>query len=155
MSAEESISKNPEVAMELLTELYYGPKRSSRLVKMIMQRLKVSEPTVYATLQELVAKGALEKQERSRRRVIYRLTDEGRRLMDKEHFEVINSLLSRLGNQGRRREIMVELLILDLLEELPEEMRRSIKMEALRSSTAIEFEDMRKRLVRMASALFI
>ncbi len=120
-----------------------------------MERLGVSEPTVYATLQELVAKNILEKQERSRRRVIYRLTDEGRRLMDKEHFDVINNLLSNVTDSSRRRELLIELLLQDLLDELPEAKKTSVRRDALRSTAAIEVEDMRKRLVRIASALFI
>ncbi|MGQ9582121.1 MAG: helix-turn-helix transcriptional regulator [Thermoplasmatota archaeon] len=141
--------------MEVVTNLYYGPKRSSRIVSLVMERLRVSEPTVYATLQELVTRKILEKQERSRRRVIYRLTDEGRKLMDKEHFEIINNLLSNIKDPSRRRELLIELLLQDLIDELPEDKRASVRRDALRSTTAIEVEDMRKRLVRIASALFI
>lgn len=155
MTLMDSSPGNPEVAMEVVTNLYYGPKRSSRIVKLVMERLRVSEPTVYATIQELVTRKILEKQERSRRRVIYRLTDEGRKLLDKEHFEVINNLLFNIKDPNRRRELLIELLLQDLIDELPEDKRARVRRDTLRSTTAIEVEDMRKRLVRIASALFI
>jgi DNA-binding PadR family transcriptional regulator len=120
-----------------------------------MDNVHVSEPTVYSALHELVARNVIEKQEKSRRRVIYNLTDEGRRLMEKEHFVAIDKMLSNVKNSSRRREILVELLMQDLLSELPAEMRDGVKKEMLRSTAAGEVEDMKKRLLRIASALFV
>jgi DNA-binding PadR family transcriptional regulator len=155
IETENPLSRNPEVAMELVSSLFYGPKRSSRIVQQVMDNMKVSEPTVYATLHELVARKIIEKQERSRRRVIYKLTDEGRKLMEKEHFVAIDRMLSSVKNSNRRREILIELLMQDLISELPAEMRDSVKKEVLRNSAAEEVEDVRKRLLRIASALFV
>jgi len=152
---ENPMSRNPEVAMELVSALFYGPKRSARIVRQVMDSMSVSEPTVYSTLHELVARKIIEKQERSRRRVIYRLTEDGRRLMEKEHFEAIDRMLSNVRDPNRRREILIELLMQDLISELPAELRDGVKKEALRSTTAEEVEDMRKRLLRIASALFV
>jgi DNA-binding PadR family transcriptional regulator len=149
------LSHNPEVAMELVSALFYGPKRSSRIVRQVMDNMKVSEPTVYSTLHELVIRNIIEKQERSRRRVIYKLTDEGRTLMEKEHFAAIDKMLSSVKNSSRRREILIELLMQDLLSELPAEMREGMKKEMLRNTAAEEVEDMKKRLLRIASALFV
>lgn len=149
------LSRNPEVAMELVSSLFYGPKRSASIVQQVMDNMKVSEPTVYATLHELVARKIIEKQERSRRRVIYKLTDEGKKLMEKEHFVAIDKMLSSVKNSNRRREILIELLMQDLISELPAEMRDSVKKEVLRNSAAEEVEDVRKRLLRIASALFV
>jgi len=155
LEPENPLSHNPEVAMELVSALFYGPKRSARIVKQVMDNMQVSEPTVYSTLHELVARKIIEKQERSRRRVIYKLTDEGRKLMEKEHFAAIDKMLSSVKNSNRRREILVELLMQDLLSELPAEMRDSVKKEMLRTTAAEEVEDMRKRLLRIASAWFV
>jgi len=152
---ESALSHNPEVAMELVSALFYGPKRSSSIVKQVMDNIHVSEPTVYSTLHELVARKLIEKQEKSRRRVIYNLTDEGRRLMEKEHFAAIDKMLASVKNSSRRREILIELLMQDLLSELPPQMRDGVKKEMLRTTAAGEVEDMKKRLIRIASALFV
>lgn len=153
--SENPLTNNPEVAMELISSLFYGPKRSASIVKQVMDNVNVSEPTVYSTLHELVGRKVIEKQERSRRRVIYNLTDEGRRLLEKEHFVVIDKMLASVKNSSRRREILIELLMQDLLSELPAEMREGAKKEILRTTAAGEVEDMRKRLLRIASTLFV
>lgn len=153
--AESPLANNPEVAMELISALFYGPKRSSRIVHQVMAATEVSEPTVYATLHELVLRKIIDKEERSRRKVIYRLTDEGRKIMEKEHFVAIDKMLSGIKNPGRRREILVELLMQDLISDLPADMRGAVKKDLMRSTAAGEVEDLRKRLVRIASALFI
>jgi DNA-binding PadR family transcriptional regulator len=141
--------------MELISALFYGAKRSSRIVHQVMAATDVSEPTVYATLHELVARKIIDKEERSRRKVIYRLTDEGRKIMEKEHFVAIDRMLSGIKNPSRRREILVELLMQDLINDLPADVRTAVKTDLLRSTAADEVEDLRKRLVRIASALFI
>jgi DNA-binding PadR family transcriptional regulator len=141
--------------MELISALFYGPKRSSRIVHQVMEATEVSEPTVYATLHELVLRKLIDKEERSRRKVIYRLTDEGRKILEKEHFVAIDKMLSGINNPARRREILVELLMQDLLSDLPADMRSAVKRDLLRSTAAGEVEDLRKRLARIASALFV
>jgi DNA-binding PadR family transcriptional regulator len=141
--------------MELISALFYGPKRSSRIVHQVMAATEVSEPTVYATLHELVLRKIIDKEERSRRKVIYRLTDEGRKIMEKEHFVAIDKMLSGIKNPARRREILVELLMQDLISDLPADLRSAVKKDLLRSTAAGEVEDLRKRLARIASALFI
>jgi len=141
--------------MELISALFYGAKRSSRIVHEVMAATDVSEPTVYATLHELVARKIIDKEERSRRKVIYRLTEEGRKIMEKEHFVAIDKMLSGIKNPSRRREILVEMLMQDLIDDLPADMRSAVKTDMLRSTAAGEVEDLRKRLVRIASALFI
>lgn len=152
---ESPLANNPEVAMELVSALFYGPERSSRIVQQVMAATDVSEPTVYATLHELVARKIIDKEERSRRKVIYRLTDEGRKLLEKEHFVAIDKMLSGIKNAGRRREILVELLLQDLINDLPADVRNSVRKDVLRSTAAGEVDDLRKRLVRIASALFV
>jgi len=146
---------NPEVAMELISALFYGPQRSSAIVHQVMDAAAVSEPTVYSALHELVMMKMVEKEERSRRRVLYKLTEEGRKLLEKEHFGVIEKMLSTVKNSSRRREILVELLMEDILLELPEGMREKAKKEMLRTQTAEEVEDLKKRLLRIASAFFV
>jgi DNA-binding PadR family transcriptional regulator len=153
--SESPLANNPEVAMELVSALFYGPKRSSRIVHLVMAATEVSEPTVYATLHDLVSRKIIDKEERSRRKVIYKLTEEGRRLLEKEHFAAIDKMLSGIKNPGRRREILVELLLQDLLNDLPADISNSVRKDLLRSTAAGEVDDLRKRLVRIASALFV
>jgi DNA-binding PadR family transcriptional regulator len=141
--------------MELISALFYGPLRSSSIVRQVMDATDVSEPTVYATLHDLVVRNIIEKEERSRRRVIYRLTDEGRKILEKEHFAAIDKMLSQIKNPSRRREILVELLMQDLIKDLPADLRAAVKKDLLRSTAAGEVEDLQKRLARIASALFI
>jgi DNA-binding PadR family transcriptional regulator len=146
---------NPEVAMELISALFYGPQRSSAIVHQVMDATAVSEPTVYSALTELVMMKMVEKEEKSRRRVLYKLTEEGRQLLEKEHFGVIEKMLSTVKNTSRKREILVQLLMDDILNELPAEMREHAKKDMLRAQTAEEVEDLKKRLLRIASAFFV
>lgn len=141
--------------MELISALFYGPQRSSSIVHQVMDAASVSEPTVYSALSELVTLKMVEKEEKSRRRVLYKLTEAGRSLLEKEHFGVMEKMLSSVKNSSRKREILVQLLMDDILNELPAEMREHAKKDMLRAQTAEEVEDLKKRLLRIASAFFV
>jgi predicted transcriptional regulator len=144
---------NPEVAMEIVRILYYGSKRASNLVKSVIEATGVSEPTVYSVLTELAEKGVIQKNKRSKRNVTYNLTDEGRDILKKEHFLAIDSLLTSVKNPARRREILVELLLDDLLEDLPNEWKDPGRKDALRRSMKDEIDDVKRRLVRLTDAM--
>jgi DNA-binding PadR family transcriptional regulator len=96
-----AVSRNPEVTIEIVTSLYYGPQRASRLVKMVKESLDVSEPTVYSVLQDLVSRRIVEKDVRSRRNVAYVLTEKGRELIEREHFDAIGDILDLIKSAKR------------------------------------------------------
>lgn len=146
------LSKNPEVTIEVVTNLYYGPQRAARLVEMVQDNLDVSEPTVYGVLQDLAERGFVEKVVRSRRNVIYKLTDKGRKLIQKEHFDAIDDILSLVRSDRRRRELLVELLIEDIMGGLPEEWGTDAQKAALRRSMDEEVDLLKRRMVLLTQA---
>lgn len=146
------ISHNPEVTIEVVTSLYYGPQRASKLVEMVKENLKVSEPTVYSVLQDLVERALVEKDVHSRRNISYRLTDAGRRLIEKEHFDAIGDILTVIKSSKRKREILVELLLDDILASLPPDFSTGEGKAALRASMDEEVENLKRRLTMLSKA---
>lgn len=139
---------NPSVAIEIVSILYYGSMRAATLVKRTMEATGVSEPTVYSVLNELQEGRFIDKNKRSSRNVTYGLTDEGRDFLLKERFSAVDTMLKCVRSSERKRELLVELLIEDMLKELPENMRNEEMRDALRRSTVFELEDVKKRLLR-------
>jgi DNA-binding PadR family transcriptional regulator len=146
------ISRNPEVTVELVTSLYYGPQRAARLVEIVKGSLKVSEPTVYAVLNDLVQRGLVEKDVRSRRNISYKLTAAGRELIEREHFDAIGDILTVIRSSKRKREILVELLLDDIMEGLPEDWNTGEAKAALRRSMDEEVESLKRRLAILSAA---
>ena len=146
------LSKNPEVTIEIVTSLYYGPQRASRLVGMVQQNLEVSEPTVYSVLQDLSERAFIEKVVRSRRNVTYRLTKKGRELIQREHFDAIGDIMSFIKSTKRKRELLIELLLEDIMEGLPEDWVTDERKDALRLSMAEEVALLKRRLILMSDA---
>ncbi len=146
------ISRNPEVTVELVTSLYYGPQRASKLVEIVKGNLKVSEPTVYAVLNDLVQRGLVEKDVRSRRNISYKLTPAGRELIEREHFDAIGDILTVIRSSKRKREILVELLLDDIMEGLPEDWNTGEAKAALRRSMDEEVESLKRRLAILSAA---
>lgn len=139
--------KNPEVTVEIVSNLYYGPLRAQHLVSKVARAVGVSEPTVYAVLKEITESGIVEKYAWSRRNVAYTLTPKGRAVAEREHLDALHDLLRHIGSESRRRELLVELLIDELLREAPEETRASARARAaLRRSVAEEVDELKKRL---------
>ncbi len=147
-----AVSRNPEVTIEIVTSLYYGPQRAARLVKMVTDNLRVAEPTVYAVLQDLVSRRIVEKDVRSRRNVAYVLTDKGRELIEREHFDAIGDILDLIKSAKRKREILVELLLEDLLEELPEGWQTEERKAVLRRSMDEEVDLLKRRMLLLQKA---
>jgi DNA-binding PadR family transcriptional regulator len=142
------LSKNPEVTIEVVTSLYYGPQRASRLVDMVQENLDVSEPTVYGVLQDLAERGFVEKVVRSRRNVTYKLTDKGRDLIQREHFDAIGDIMSLIKSAKRKRELLIELLIEDIMDGIPDEWSDKQKA-ALRRSMDEEVDLLKRRMVML------
>jgi DNA-binding PadR family transcriptional regulator len=146
------LSKNPEVTIEIVTSLYYGAQRAGRLVDAVKENLDVSEPTVYGVLQDLTERGFVEKVVRSRRNVTYKLTDSGRELIQREHFDAIGDILTLMRSAKRKREILVELLMEDIMEGLPDEWRTDDRVDALRRSMDEEVDSLKRRMVLLSKA---
>ena len=147
-----TVSRNPEVTIEVVTNLYYGPQRAARLVELVQENLDVSEPTVYGVLSDLAEKGLVEKVVRSRRNVSYKLTDEGRKLIEREHFDAIGDILTLIKSAKRKREILVELLIEDIMEGLPEDWMTTERRAVLRRSMEEEVDLLKRRMRMLTNA---
>ncbi len=145
------LSKNPEVTIEIVTSLYYGPQRAKRLVEMVQENLEVSEPTVYGVLSDLAARGFVEKVVRSRRNVTYKLTDSGRDLIQREHFDAIGDIMSLIKSAKRKRELLIELLIEDIMDGIPEDWSDERKA-ALRRSMDEEVDLLKRRMIMLSDA---
>ena len=143
------LSKNPEVTIEIVTSLYYGPQRAARLVEMVQQNLEVSEPTVYGVLNDLAERGLVEKVVRSRRNVTYRLTPEGRKLIEREHFDAIGDIMALIKSSKRKRDLLIELLLEDIMEGLPEGWATDERKADLRRSMNDEVELLKRRMALM------
>jgi DNA-binding PadR family transcriptional regulator len=85
--------------------------------------------------------------------VTYTLTKDGRRFLQKERFSAIDTMLSSIKSPERRREILLELFMEDMLESLPAEWQGEEMKAALRKSMAFEIEDIKKRMLRFTSNL--
>ena len=144
---------SPNVAIEVVSLLFYNEMRAAALVKQTIDATGVSEPTVYSVLTELQQRGFIEKNVRSKRNVTYTLTKEGRRFLQKERFSAIDTMLSSIKSPERRREILLELFMEDMLESLPAEWQGEDMKAALRKSMAFEIEDIKKRMLRFTSNL--
>ncbi len=143
------LSKNPEVTIEIVTSLYYGPQRASKLVEMVQENLEVSEPTVYGVLQDLAERGFVEKVVRSRRNVTYKLTDSGRDLIQREHFDAIGDIMSLIKSAKRKRELLIELLIEDIMDGIPDDWSDERKA-ALRRSMDEEVDLLKRRMIMLS-----
>ena len=122
------LSKNPEVTIEIVTSLYYGPQRASRLAE----------------------RGFVEKVVRSRRNVSYKLTDKGKELIQREHFDAIGDILTLIKSSKRKRELLIELLLEDIMEGLPDNWATEERKNALRKSMDEEVASLKRRLVMMS-----
>ena len=146
------LPKNPEVTIEVVTSLYYGPQRAKRLVEMVQENLDVSEPTVYVVLKDLAERGVVEKVVRSRRNVSYKLTDKGRDMIQSEHFDAIGDINSLIKSSKRKRELLIELLIEDITDGLPEDWSTDERLTALRRSMDEEVDLLKRRRVMLSTA---
>ena len=140
--------KNPEVTVEIVSHLYYEPLRAQHLVSKVSKSVGVSEPTVYAVLKELTDAAIIEKYSWSRRHVAYTLTAKGRSIAEKEHLDAVNDMLRLIESESRRRELLVELLLDELLRDAPDAVKTSNDARAaLRRSIVGEVAEIKKRLM--------
>jgi DNA-binding PadR family transcriptional regulator len=146
---------NPSVAIEIISILYYGSMRAATLVKRTIEATEVSEPTVYSVLTELQERRFIAKNKRSKRNVTYSLTNDGRLFLKDERFSAVDAMMNCIKSPTRKRELLMELLLDDMMQELPERMRNDDMRETLRRSMSFELDDVKKRMLRYTANMDI
>ncbi len=139
---------HPETAADIMIELHRGAMRSSNITKRMDS---VSEPTVYSTLKEMTEQGLVERIERSRRNVIYNLTEKGRKFVEEEHFKARETLMSAVRNLPRQDEIIADVLLEYILEKLPREWQAPEKRNVLKTALLEEIHGIENRMVNLAN----
>ena len=140
--------KNPDIACEILNKLYHGPMRSQKIVDFISEKYQVSKPTVYGVLKDLDAKQLIKKDRRSPRRVTYKLTEKGFDFFNKEFLHIKERLIHAIESAPNQKEIIAEVLLKDLMEELPKDWRTPEKKELFRVRLKKGIEDMLEREIK-------
>ena len=135
---------HPEVSADILLQLYgSAPLRSKNLQERITD---VSDQTVYAILKELVDAGLVDRIERSRRNVIYQLTDKGRRFIDETQLNAEKTLMNLSLNPKKQELILVSILVEDMVKDLPERFQSEDKKSKLKKLLLEDIDHCRKRL---------
>lgn len=134
---------HPEVSADILLHLYGSPLRSKNLQERITD---VSDQIVYSVLKELVDAGLVDRIERSRRNVIYQLTDKGRRFIEETQLKAERSLMSLSLDPRRQELILVSVLVEDMVKDLPERFQTEDKKSKLKELLLEDINHCRKRL---------
>jgi DNA-binding PadR family transcriptional regulator len=135
---------HPEVSADILLQLYgSAPLRSKNLQERITD---VSNQTVYAILKELVDAALVNRIERSRRNVIYQLTDKGRRFIEETQLNVEKTLMSLSLNPKKQELILVSILVEDMVKDLPEKFQTEDKKSKLKELLLEDIDHCRRRL---------
>lgn len=137
---------HPEVSADILLQLYGSPLRSKSLQERITN---VSDQTVYSVLKELVDGGLVERIERSRRNVIYQLTDKGRIFIEETQLTVEKTLISLSLTPKKQELVLVSLLVDDMIKNLPEKFQTEDKKSKLKELLLEDIDYCRRRLERL------
>ncbi len=144
---------HPEAEALILVSIYEGPVRSKRLIEKVQALEDLSQPTIYNILRSLEERGLIRRMERSRRNVQYELTEKGRVMVEEEQLKARENLLAAMRNIQNPEEIVFDLILEDVLKDLPEDWRTPEKKKRLRKILEEEIEAAKKRLKRMDAAL--
>jgi DNA-binding PadR family transcriptional regulator len=135
---------HPEVSADILLQLYGSvPLRSKNLQERITD---VSDQTVYAILKELVDAGLVDRIERSRRNVIYQLTDKGRRFIDETQLNAEKTLMNLSIDPKKQELILVSILVEEMVKDLPEKFQSEDMKGKLRKLLLEDVDHCRRRL---------
>ncbi|MBU7028572.1 MAG: winged helix DNA-binding protein [Theionarchaea archaeon] len=135
---------HPEVSADILLQLYGSPPlRSKSLQEKITD---VSDQTVYGVLKELVDAGLVDRIERSRRNVIYRLTDKGRRFIEETQLNAEKTLMSLSLDPKKQELILVSILVEGMVKDLPERFQTEDKKSKLKELLLQDVDHCRRRL---------
>lgn len=138
---------HPDISADILLQLYGSqPLRSKNLQERITG---VHEQTVYGILKELVDVGLVDRIERSKRNVIYQLTDKGRRFIEETQLNAEKTLMSLSLDPKKQEYILVSILVEDMVKDLPERFRTEGKKDKLRELLLEDIDHCRKRLERL------
>lgn len=145
---------HPEVEALILVSTYESPVRSKRLIEKVQALEDLSEPTIYNILRNLDERGLIQRVEKSRRNVQYKLTEKGRKMVEEEQLKARETLLAAVRNSQDPEEIVFDLILEDVLKDLPEEWRAPEKKKKVRRIVEEEIETAKKRLIRMSTILW-
>lgn len=134
---------HPEVSADILMQLYGTPLRSKNLQERIDD---ISDQTVYGVIKELVDAGLVERIERSKRNVIYQLTDKGKRFIEETQLNAERALMSLSLDPKRQELILVSILVEDMVKDLPERYRAEEKKGKLKELLLKDIDHCRERL---------
>ncbi len=135
---------HPEVSADILLQLYAStPLRSKTLQERITD---VSDQIVYGVLKELVEAGLLDRIERSRRNVIYQLTDKGRRLIEEMQLSIEKTLMNLSLDPKKQELILVSILVEDMVKSLPEKFQTEDRKGKLKELLLQDIDHCRRRL---------
>lgn len=137
---------HPEVSADILLQLYGSPLRSKSLQGRITN---ISDQIVYGVLKELVNAGLVERIERSRRNVIYQLTDKGRIFIEETQLTVEKTLISLSPNPKKLELVIVSLLVDDMIKNLPEKFQTEDRKSKLKDLLLEDIDHCRRRLERL------
>ncbi|MGD2247731.1 MAG: winged helix-turn-helix transcriptional regulator [Candidatus Methanofastidiosia archaeon] len=138
---------HPEVSADILLQLFGSPLRSKNLQERITD---VSDQTVYAILKELVDAGLVNRIERSRRNVIYQLTDKGKRFIEETQLNAEKTLMSLSLDPKKQELILASILVEDMVEDLPEKFKTEENKRKLREWLLEDIDYCRKRIEKRA-----
>ncbi|MBE0517174.1 MAG: helix-turn-helix transcriptional regulator [Methanophagales archaeon] len=145
---------HPEAEALILVSTYEAPVRSKRLIEKVQALEDLSEPTIYNILRNLDERGLIRRIEKSRRNVQYELTEKGRKMVEEEQLKARETLLAAVRSIQDPEEIVFDLILDDVLKDLPEEWRAPEKKKKLRTILEEEIETAKKRLIRMSTILW-
>ena len=144
---------HPEAEALILISTYESPVRSKRLIEKVQALEDLSQPTIYNILRNLEERGLIQRIQKSRRNVQYELTEKGRRMVEDEQLKARDTLLAAMRNIQDSEEIAFDLILEDVLRDLPEEWRTPEKKKRLRTILKEEIETAKRRLKSMDAAL--
>lgn len=125
--------------------------RSTDLEKKLKGTRKISSPTIYFRLKELVDGGFVEKITISKRNVQYRLTLKGESAAKKECGRSTESLLFSLRNSTHFKDLVIQCLVLDIIEESPAKFQTAQARVKLKALVAKEIELIKQKILDITS----
>ncbi len=134
---------HPEVSADIMLQLYGSPLRSKSLQERITD---ISDQTVYGVLKELVDAGLVDRIERSRRNVIYQLTDKGKRFIEETQLNTERTLMNLSLDPRKQELILVSILVEDMVKDLPEKFQTEDKKSKLKELLLQDVDHCRRRL---------
>ena len=101
----------PLIATQTLEKLFEnGKMRAQQLVDNVGPNVGASRSLIYSVIDELVENGLIHKDKRSRKIVVYDLTEEGQKLIQENFIKATESLIAMVERSDQSKEIALEIL---------------------------------------------